>query len=353
MDEGNFLPTGGFRRGLLAGSIFVIFAFLVLAGIFPLPLHIAEPNEPSISMDAPQTFATPQIGDTENTADVAVSIGSSNPVTTSNTPQTLLNAGEAETQDITVSESGDKPVGGFDSAGQASVPTLQSGVGVENPHTDSAFATYALTFRDPGDKPLLAVILLAETVEQADAVSKMGIPVTLAVSPVNPDATAIIAQYRLSGGEVVMMLPNEGGLSLQDIELGNIPDVISIALDNTTGVIGVIDGTLDGNAAQVNATLAELNEIGYALVSTTSVALDSLEAKGAATSVIGLLNTLPGKIAVIRELDNAVVHIGETSSGTVLGSASTDTVAAIEFWLKSQKAQQVILAPVSAAILRN
>lgn len=380
MDDGNFLPKGGFRRGMLAGVIFIVFAFFVLAGLFPLGvpkivvasvpsetaqtmtevLEVAEQQaieavaaetpDPVFPVDAPQAIPTLADNSDAETSGVALPESSSETAMVIATAPQLSGTESIAPDEVSSIEVAEKPIGGFEPTGQTNIPTAGETASVENAAGGLAFETYALTFGDFTGKPLLSIILLAETIEQADSVSALTIPVTLAVSPLNPDAAAIIGQYRAKGGEVVLMLPSNGALSLQNVTAENVPAVVTMALENTTGVIGIIDSNSGEDATQVNAVLTELGKTGHALITTTSV---TVESGVSATSIIGTLDNLEGKIAVLREMDNAVVQIGSGTSGTVFGNASDDTISAISFWLKSQKAQTVTVAPVSASILRN
>jgi hypothetical protein len=71
------------------------------------------------------------------------------------------------------------------------------------------------------------------------------------------------------------------------------------------------------------------------------------------TDISHIIDVTKGTIAVIRELDKLVLQIGDKRSITVYALARTDMLFALNFWLESNKAQLVTLAPVSAAILRN
>lgn len=318
---------------------------------------------PSIEIEAPTTIKAPDVGpesanvepknDPANFSEAAVSLTA------------LANANPVDaSQAATSGEPASKPVGSFASTEQGIVsPTSAVGeAAVSNTSTGPAFETYALTFSNFDDKPLISIILLAETIEQADAVSALSIPVTLAVSASNPDVGTIVAWYRQSGGEVVLMLPTEGALSLHK---GDDPAIVAeslgFSLADAVGVIGVLDGPegdINQDSDMVNAVLNVLKPSGHALITTTSLGLNRAEQLASAaqvysTSVNRQIDASPGKITVIRAMDKTVLQLGDARSSTVFGMASNDTLSALAFWLKSSKAQTVTMAPVSAAILAN
>ena len=268
---------------------------------------------------------------------------------------------EIATETPTIIASTDEPTTSVELTGQTLIPESEP-TAVETPTTDTAFGANSASFLDGGELPLMSFILLANTVAEAEVLSGFTTPITLAVASDNPDANDVIASYRATGGEAVLLLPSEGEGTLRK---GGDPSVVATLLDDTLGnidgVLGVMDGP-DGNVNQdtrmMSAILAKLSETGHAIMTVNGLGLNrtsilALEAGVPATDITRTVNTDDGTIAVIRALDKVVLQLGDQRSVTIFAHATPDMLFALKFWLESQKAQSVTIAPVSASILRN
>ena len=124
------------------------------------------------------------------------------------------------------------------------------------------------------------------------------------------------------------------------------------------GVIAGPDGDVAQDTRMMNAILAKLSETGHAIMTLNGLGLNrtnimAQEAGVPVTDISRVVGTEDGTIAVIRELDKLVLQIGDQRSVTVFAQATPDMLFALKFWLESQKAKSVTIAPVSASILRN
>jgi len=225
-----------------------------------------------------------------------------------------------------------------------------------------AFNAFSAELADDGELPLMSFILSASTVAEAEVVASFSTPITLAVAAGIPDANNIIANYRASGGEVVLLLPSEGANALR--KGGNpsdAPAFLDATLTNVDGVLGVMDGPdrdVNQDTRMMSAMLAKLSETGHAIMTVNGLGLNrtsilAQEAGVPATDISRVIEITDGTIAVIRALDKLVLQIGDQRSVTVFAQATPDMLFALKFWLESQKAQAVTIAPVSASILRN
>jgi|LGOV01.1.fsa_nt_gb polysaccharide deacetylase 2 family uncharacterized protein YibQ len=266
----------------------------------------------------------------------------------------------------TVTEEPGDTSGGLELTGQtlitATEPTQPDSVEVSEPAQNTAFNAFSAAFTDDGELPLMSFILLATTVAESEVISSFSTPVTLAVASDNPAAKDIIENYRASGGEVVLLLPSEGANALR--KGGNpsdAPAFLDAALANTEGVIGVMDGP-DGDVNQdtrmISAMVAKLSETGHAIMTVNGLGLNrtsilATESGVPATDISRAIDTNNGTIAVVRALDKIVLQIGDQKSVTIYTESNPDMLFALKFWLESEKAKSVTIAPVSASILRN
>ena len=327
---------------------------------------------PTVSaIEVPVVAETPTVEDTTQAPVVSTDISSgSDENDTTTEPQVTEQAAESDpapenvAETPTVIETTEEPSAGVELAGQTLIPASETAQvdTVESTVPDTAFGAFSAEFSDDGDLPLMSFILLASTVAEAEVLTGFSAPITLAIASDNPAANDMIASYRASGGEVVLLLPSEGASALR--KGGNptdAPAFLDATLANIEGVLGVMDGPegdVNQDTRMMSAMLAKLSETGHAIMTVNGLGLNrtsilAQEAGVPATDISRVIDTVEGTIAVIRELDKLVLQIGDQRSVTIFAQATPDMLFALNFWLESQKAQAVTIAPVSASILRN
>ena len=251
-----------------------------------------------------------------------------------------------------------KPEGGFTLSGQTIIPVDETtGADLVSPDASrGAFLDYAQDFDAATDKPAIAIVLLADTVDQATQAMALTSPVSIAVRADNPDAANIVNTVRSLGGEALMFLPEEGAKSIPGgTDPASAVETLTESLAAIPGVIGIVDGPdgdLPSDTKLLSAVLAALDDQGFGIVTTTSIGLNRAEIMAnesaiPAASILRRIDTEPGKIPVIRQMDKAVLQIGDGGKTVVFGAASNDVLSALKFWMKSNKAQNVTVAPVS------
>lgn len=326
------------------------------------PPVVEMPETPVV--EAPTIEETPSVEETVEVPDV---VTSSNTTVTVDTQIAVAQPAPAvEDSAVTAdvdSSALDKPTGGFSLSGQSIIQPdeTQEPSGVENTSSTTSFASYKAVFADDQGLPLLSFILLVESLSEVAEVALLPAPVTLAVSPSNPNAAEIIAAHRENDGEVILLLPADTPDALHN---GGDPTQIAARLDailmNMNGVIGVLDGP-DGDLIEdqrmLTTLIAELDKTGHALVTVDGVGRNranimAAQAELPATSISQSMIGGMDKVAIIRQLDKTILGIGDIPSITVYADSVADFVPALKFWLKSMRAKQVTVAPVSASILR-
>lgn len=226
----------------------------------------------------------------------------------------------------------------------------------------NAFETFRANFDDSSDQVLVSFIILAQSMTEVEMLAKLPAPVTLAVAAENPDAATLIAAYRATGGEVVLVLPGVGPTSIgSGTSAADVTANLDASLAGSAGVIAVLDGpegTINDDPKVRSAILETISRTGHALITLDGLGLNrasimAQEAGVPATGIVVSLDGTMGTIAVVRVLDKMVLQVGDRSTITVFGPASTDILFALRFWLDSKRAEITTIAPVSASILRN
>ena len=330
-----------------------------------VPPVVAAPTVSAI--EAPNVADVPNVEDTTEAPEVSVEITAAGETVTTTEPQAvepvveLTQASNDPIETPTVTEVAEEPTTSAGVSDQAPAPSSER-TQITSADTGNAFETFSAVFVDDGDLPLMSFILAADTVAETDLLKGFSTPITLVVASDNPAANEMVASFRATGGEAVLLLPSEGANVLS--KGGNPADagaLLDATLAKIDGVLGVMDGP-DGNVNQdtrmMSAMLAKLSETGHAIMTVNGLGLNrtsilASEAGVPAADISRVVNTEDGTIAVIRELDKVVLQIGDQRAVTIFAKATPELLFALKFWLESQKAQAVTIAPVSASILRN
>ncbi|MEE9455038.1 MAG: divergent polysaccharide deacetylase family protein [Paracoccaceae bacterium] len=278
-------------------------------------------------------------------------------------PPSLGTTEQVVTNTVTNTQSTSRPSVGLDTAGQTIVAPNNSGQiqPTTLPPSTTAFATYSMPSNDTEDKPLVSLIFIVKNITEAQAVIDLGAPFSLAIDSTNPNAAKIIEAYRAIDGESVLMLAADGPHALDGGDVAATTARLVEVLNNAHGVIGILEGpgrSLAKDPVLTAKVLEVLEPNGHSVITSTKDATNNVitlanELGVPAASFHGRIDTEVGKLYVIREMDNAVVRAKANNTDVVIGVATEDTLAALKFWLRSLKAQEVTMAPVSAVIRRK
>lgn len=331
-----------------------------------VPPVVAAPTvsaiEAPVVADAPTVEETTEVP--EASTEITSAAGENDTTTEPQTAEPVVELTQASNDPIEtpiVTEVAEEPTTSAVVTDQTPAPSSEP-TQTTSTDTGNAFETFSAVFVDDGDLPLMSFILAADTVAEADLLKGFSTPITLAVASDNPAANEMVASFRAAGGEAVLLLPSEGANVLS--KGGNPADagaLLDATLAKVDGVLGVMDGP-DGNVNQdtrmMSAMLAKLSETGHAIMTVNGLGLNrtsilASEAGVPAADISRVVNTEDGTIAVIRELDKVVLQLGDQRAVTIFAEATPELLFALKFWLESQKAQAVTIAPVSASILRN
>ncbi len=313
-------------------------------------LETAEPEAVEPEVVEPETvepeIAEPEVAEPETPPTVQLG-GGSNPVIDSDGEEGGSNTLQLTGQTIVAT----------DTTTEVAVVETPTETPVIN--AEPAFTREAQEFTTPLTKPVIAIILVAENGQDVKNLQALNVPVTIAVSADNPGASMIVAAHRINGGEAMILLPPSGDAAIRaEGEPSEVNRRLETLLATSENVIGIVDGPsgdLIQNTDMLGAVISNLKDTGHAIVSMSGIGVDQTEAIAAemgvpAISIGQTLSVDSGKVAVIRDMDKASLQLGASQNVVVFGHATPDTISAIGFWLKSLKARNVIVAPVSTAI---
>ncbi len=223
---------------------------------------------------------------------------------------------------------------------------------------DDAPATlrFAAPFAPPeSPRPLLSLVLLDDgsQPEASERLVGIGAPVSVAVDPSLPDATARMETLRAAGIEVLALASLPPRPQPQDVEV-----FLGPALDALPEAVAVLDlgeaglGNRDATAQMALARLAR-EGLGAVLIE-GGVGGGVAVAEAAGVPAVGILRDLDGAgqdtAAILRQLDDAVRRAGQEGEAVLLARASPGTLQVLDAWIREGRAREVTLAPVSALL---
>ncbi|MBZ0130119.1 MAG: divergent polysaccharide deacetylase family protein [Rhodobacteraceae bacterium] len=216
-------------------------------------------------------------------------------------------------------------------------------------------------FSNPDGKPLLSVILIDAGDEGLDkeVLLTFSFPVTFALDPTRPGATADAKRLSRGGFEILALAPG-GEAAL--VATGNPADVaaalggVFAAIPEAVGLIDRPDATLQAAPDLAGDVIAALGSTGHGLI-TYDIGLNgtdkSARRDGVASGVVyRVLDRERESGAVIqRYLDRAALEAGKDGHVIVMGRTYPETVTALFSWAVGGKNAGIALAPVSASLL--
>ncbi len=239
----------------------------------------------------------------------------------------------------------------------ATQPAAQAAEPAPVAQTGPAIEVFAEPFENPEDRPMMAIVLIDD--DQAlgvEALADFPYPLTFAVDPSAPDATAKMARHRAAGFEVVALVDLPAVATAQDAEVS-----LSVWLNTLPQVVGLIEGTktgIQGNRAlsdQVTAIAASTG-LGLIMQSKGLNTAQKLAARDGVPSAV-VFRDFDGagqSAKVIRRfLDQAAFRAGQQGGVVMMGRVRPDTISALLVWGLQDRASRLALVPVSAVLGRK
>ncbi|WP_146345563.1 divergent polysaccharide deacetylase family protein [Phaeobacter marinintestinus] len=340
-----------------------------------------DESSPSVSTDpgaAPQTEAASDTAPTPGTSEkppLLIGGDTAPSQTTPGQPHTIVVDGTAPEADTTTPEAAapsDPPaVAELPQAGSAGeetaalspglgtpvVPLTERNTGATAPapgKVDPPIKAYAAAFDDPGDRPLMSILLIDDTGSVgAEALHDFPYPISFAIDPASPDAADKMAIHRAAGFEVVLLANLAATSSPQDAEVS-----FGVWLDTLPETVAILEGT--GAGFQGNRGLSDqVTDIalstgrGLILQSSGLNTAQKLAAKaGVPSSTVFRDFDGAGQTPTVirRFLDQAAFRARQEGGVIMLGRVRPDTISALLLWGLQDRAQRVALAPVSAVL---
>lgn len=247
---------------------------------------------------------------------------------------------------------GDEPEGPVEATGAAAEDGSE-----EVAEPEGALLRNAVAFDPPGDKPLVAIVLLddGQGTLGLDALRAFPYPLSFAIPAARPGAAESAARYREAGFEVLIAADLPETATAADAETA-----MQTWLAAIPQAVAVIEGTGSGlqSSREASAQLAPiLMESGHGLVMLPN-GLDTAQKLIAREGVpaMTLFREIDGQgqdaAAVRRFLDQGAMRaVQQQESVILLGRVRPDTISALLLWGLQDRAASVALAPVSAVLL--
>lgn len=339
---------------------------------------VSQPSEAQTAMDAPvsETMPETQAADTAPPGETSISADPAQPPApnvlaqdveapvapqsapeSDPEPQTMAAAEpEAEREPETDDRIAALPQAGV---GEDSTAPAQDATAEPVPETTEPMGVppvelWAQPFENPGDKPLMAIVLIDDARSVgAEALAAFPSPMTIAVDPRLPDAPERMARHRAAGFEVLALADLPGDAAPQDAEMAM--GAILSRVPESVGVLEGVETGIQGNRPLADQVAAILRDRGYGLVTQDNGlnTVPKLAARqGVPTAVVfrdfdGAEQT---PTVMRRFLDQAAFRAGQVDGVVMLGRVRPDTISALLVWGLQDRASRVTLAPVSAVL---
>ncbi len=220
-------------------------------------------------------------------------------------------------------------------------------------------ARFAAPFDNPGDRPLLAVVLIDSGAPDLDraALAALPFPVSIALDPMDTASAEHAAMYRQAGKEVVMLATGVAeGAQASDIEVAF--QAMSQGLPEAVAVMELADPAFQDNRPLASIVVPVVQGEGRGLLTWDRGlnAADQVARRDgvpAATVFRDISEAAGDKFGMRRLMDRAMFKADQDGSATVVGEATPDLTATLLEWTLEGRGAPVTLAPLSAVLTVN
>ncbi len=214
---------------------------------------------------------------------------------------------------------------------------------------------YAVDVAIAGDLPLMSIVLLDDPGGPLgpEELEDFPFPLTFAIDPARPGASARMAGYRAQGFEVVVLGAVPEGAQASDVEVA-----MAATLAAVPEAVAVLEPPRGGmqSSRQVSDQVAQIvKDSGHGLVLmpnglNTAQALATREGVSAATVFRDFDQDGQDARTIRRFLDGAAFRARQNGDVIMLGRLRADTISALLLWGLQDRASQVALVPVSRVL---
>lgn len=224
---------------------------------------------------------------------------------------------------------------------------------------ETPLVRFARDFENREQKPVFAIILIdtGEADLNRQSLAELPFPVSFALDPMDPDATAHAAIYRAAGQEVLMLATGiPEGATAADLEVSFA--ALSDRLPEAVAVLEQPDPVFQDDRPLATQIVPILAAQGRGLVTWDEGlnAADQVARREGLPSVMAFRNLdAEGESVetVRRYLDRAAFRAAQDGRVVVIGRTRSDTVEALIAWGLEGRSATVVLAPISAALSVN
>ncbi len=216
-----------------------------------------------------------------------------------------------------------------------------------------AILRYAAEFENTDALPLVNMLLLDDGRVPSGNVIDLGLPVTVILDPLAPDAGIRMDAYRKAGIEVGLRAGLPTGATPSDVEvameaaLSALPQSVVLYSDGQDGVQSsrsVSEQIVQILAAEGRGLVAVSRGFGNAL----------RFAEQANVPAIGITRNLDdlgeNEAAIGRALDQTAFRARQSGNAVVVAETSTYMLSALRTWARQNDGDQLRLAPVTAVL---
>jgi polysaccharide deacetylase 2 family uncharacterized protein YibQ len=238
-------------------------------------------------------------------------------------------------------------------------PAEPSEVGTEVPEIAvdlPPLQRFARSFKNPGAKPLFAILLVdsGDPELQRAELAALPLPLSFVVDPMQSGAAEAAAIYRAAGQEVVMLataIPK--GATAADLEQSFA--AVTQILPEAVALIDTSDATFQDNRGLSAEVVTHLDAKGLGLVTFDrglNAADQVARREGLPSAIVfrSLDDEGEDSPLIRRYLDRAAFKAAQEGRVVVIGTAREATITALMEWAVEGRSASVALAPISAVM---
>lgn len=235
-----------------------------------------------------------------------------------------------------------------------------------SPAPEPAWLKNAVASIDPGDRPIIAIVLDDVGAAPLDVPGALGLPapVTLSIMTYAPNAAKIASEAHRTGHEIMVHVPMEPinrdadpgkNALLTNLSADEIARRLDWGLAQFQGYVGInnhMGSKFTQNAAGMRVVLEALKERGLLFLDSRTIANsvgDSLAAEIGVTHLQRdvFLDDVIDAADIMKELARTEAIARKHGVAIAIGHPHRDTVEALRQWIPEARARGFVLVPIS------
>jgi hypothetical protein len=232
---------------------------------------------------------------------------------------------------------------------------------------EPAWLKNAVASVDPGNRPMIAIVLDDVGATPGDVPGALGLPgpITLSIMTYAPNAAKIAAEAHRVGHEIMVHVPMEPinrdadpgpNALLVNLSTAEIAKRLDWGLAQFPGYVGInnhMGSKFTQNAAGMRVVLAQLKARGLLFLDSRTIANSVGDKLAAELGVTHLqrdvfLDDVIDEADIMKELARTEAIARKHGVAVAIGHPHRDTVAALRAWIPEAQAKGFVLVPISA-----